>query len=86
VAIDRTLSYSTATHGIQVPLESVDIADSLFHLPLVSLSDCITPAGRTKVQIIRALSWGPGERGDCRRPCCLLIPGNTISPCAVSGE
>jgi hypothetical protein len=105
---DRTLSRSTVTHVIQAPLEQVDIADWLFHLPdaeyqrcshahiaegttttddgrpmsinvetvgdtlvvqhyvaevhephrcrMVSLSDAILPAGRTKAQVVWELS------------------------------
>src|ERR1700735_4061833 len=105
---DRTLSLSTVTAAINAPIEKVDIADWLFHLPdagyqrcahahiaaattttddgramsinvetigdafvvqhyvaeinepqlcrMVSISDSISPAGRTKLQVVWELS------------------------------
>jgi hypothetical protein len=114
---DRTLSLSTVTATINAPIEKVDIADWLFHLPdaeyqrcahahiaagttttedgramsinvetigdafvvqhyvaaisepqlcrMVSISDSISPAGRTKLQVIWELSAKKTDEQTC---------------------
>ena len=56
---DRTLSFSTVIAPVQAPIEKVDIADWLFHLPDAEYQRCAhshLAAGTTTADDGRAMS------------------------------
>jgi hypothetical protein len=64
---DRTLSLSTATATINAPIEKVDIADWLFHLPDAEYQRCAhahIAAGTTTTDDGRAMSINVETIGD----------------------